>query len=491
MARTQPPPAWVGVAAAILAIVALGSGTWLLRSLEFLPGPRWIEPWRPAPPTATAVPRTIARGTPRTEAVTLFVADGMRRDVSLELPAWQALRAQGVDVRCRVLGPSFTRVGFANLLTGVGPRRHGFLSNYNRRPSPVPSVFDLARRAGIPTCLLSPVPTALPQQFPEAFEQRGPFEAAKLAGGATPRLTLVYSPEPDRSWHRAGVWSEAGRRAAREADAALAAVLAASDLSRETVIAVSDHGHLDRGGHGGREAVVCEVPLVLAGAGIRPAAGTLAVGADQRDVAATIALLLGLPVRPGMTGRPLYEALADPPPRERWLEREREAPFEPRLAPISRAVSTALALALFPWLVLRPRGLRPLLATLVCLGVFAALYAAWGRPWSFSLVNAESEVPATMATITLFAAVAAGFGLALSRDAVRFGAWALCLEALVAGALWGTAGIGAPLAIDHLTAAFFAYLGFTLLFGTAVVVAAAIAVGAGCGGGWSTEESKT
>ena len=65
---------------------------------------------------------------------------------------------------------------------------------------------------------------------------------------------------------------------------------------------------LDHGGHGGVELEVVEVPLVLAGAGIRP--GGLVSGARLEDVAPTIAALLGMPAPGHSDGLPLVDALA-------------------------------------------------------------------------------------------------------------------------------------------------------------------------------------
>jgi hypothetical protein len=79
------------------------------------------------------------------------------------------------------------------------------------------------------------------------------------------------------------------------------------DLARDTVIVTADHGHVRPGGHGGREAEVSNVPLVLAGSGI--IAGATARDARLIDVAPTVAALLGVPAPGCAEGRALVELL--------------------------------------------------------------------------------------------------------------------------------------------------------------------------------------
>jgi hypothetical protein len=74
------------------------------------------------------------------------------------------------------------------------------------------------------------------------------------------------------------------------------------------VIVTADHGHTGRGGHGGVEPEVLAVPLIAAGAGIRP--GATAVDARLIDLAPTVSALLGLPAPGHGLGRTLTELLA-------------------------------------------------------------------------------------------------------------------------------------------------------------------------------------
>jgi hypothetical protein len=100
-------------------------------------------------------------------------------------------------------------------------------------------------------------------------------------------------------------------------DLILERVLGPVDLTTSTIVLVADHGHTDSGGHGGLEPEVVDVPLVMAGAGVRP--GVTLVDAYLVDVAPTIAALLGLPAPGHALGRTLVEALTYAPEEARAL----------------------------------------------------------------------------------------------------------------------------------------------------------------------------
>jgi hypothetical protein len=72
------------------------------------------------------------------------------------------------------------------------------------------------------------------------------------------------------------------------------------------VIIVSDHGHINQGGHGGQEIITLREPFVMVGKGVIPG--------DYRDmqmvdVAPTMAILLGTSIPASNQGRPLIEML--------------------------------------------------------------------------------------------------------------------------------------------------------------------------------------
>jgi multisubunit Na+/H+ antiporter MnhB subunit len=75
------------------------------------------------------------------------------------------------------------------------------------------------------------------------------------------------------------------------------------DPESDALVVTSDHGHRDRGGHGGVEPEVVQIPVVFWGAGVPPRPGR--DGASGRDVGPTIVHLLGLPPLRHATGQSL------------------------------------------------------------------------------------------------------------------------------------------------------------------------------------------
>jgi hypothetical protein len=105
-------------------------------------------------------------------------------------------------------------------------------------------------------------------------------------GGDVPRVSFVYLGAVDFTGHATGA-GEAYRAALRAADQRvgrlLAAVRSRPSYSRErwTTVLVTDHGHLDDGGHGGREPEVTTAWAAAAGPGIVPGAPALITRQDQ------------------------------------------------------------------------------------------------------------------------------------------------------------------------------------------------------------------
>src|SRR5215468_11496131 len=151
--------------------------------------------------------------------------------------------------------------------------------------------------------LASPFDDARYAPWPGGFSEAGSALAASHAD-----LVILLVGAVDAAGHAHGGASPQYRDAAVIADRAVARVLARVDLSHDAVIVTADHGHTDRGGHGGVEPEVLAVPLIAAGAGIRP--GATALDARLIDLAPTVSALLGLPAPGHGLGRTLTELLA-------------------------------------------------------------------------------------------------------------------------------------------------------------------------------------
>ncbi len=120
-------------------------------------------------------------------------------------------------------------------------------------------------------------------------------------------FVLVHLDQVDYAGHHEGGpqdprWDEAASRV----DDMIGEITGSLDLSRDTVLVLSDHGHIRIGGHGGQDEDVLVQPLVLTGKGINP--GTYG-DINQVDIAPTIAALLGAAIPSSSEGQVRAEML--------------------------------------------------------------------------------------------------------------------------------------------------------------------------------------
>jgi len=248
-------------------------------------------------------------GTRHSRRVTLVILDGLREDVSRALPTLAALRLGGADLVADSHFPTLSLPNYVALLSGVPPVWNGVRTNRHPGPVPVDHLFARAHDAGLSVSYLGDRDLSLGKLFPRLDDitlapRSGSFARAASRSADLNVVLVLY---PDDAGHRYGARASEYQSAALAADALLAEVVGAMDLGRDTLVVVSDHGHTRHGGHGGLEDEVRRVPLVLAGAGVRPHAHGVA---SLVDVAPTLAWLLGIPAPRGAHGSVLVDALA-------------------------------------------------------------------------------------------------------------------------------------------------------------------------------------
>jgi predicted AlkP superfamily pyrophosphatase or phosphodiesterase len=228
--------------------------------------------------------------------------------------------------------PTWSGPCWATIVTGAGVAGHGISGNdlTGHRLADHPDFVTLATRAGLPTLLAVSgwPPLALPEDggpliaeatrrefvaVPEhspagdggdqtslkswdAADEAVTGLAAAILAGPAPRVSFVYLGAVDIAGHVTGAGS-AYRSAARAADRRvgrlLAAVRSRPSYAREnwTIVVVTDHGHLDDGGHGGREPAVTTAWAAGAGPGIGP--GTPPPITRQDEVAPLVLAAVG------------------------------------------------------------------------------------------------------------------------------------------------------------------------------------------------------
>jgi len=213
--------------------------------------------------------------------------------------------------------PTWSGPCWATIATGTGVDGHAITGNdlTGHRLADHPDFVTLATRAGLPTLLAVSgwAPLVLPEDGGPLFAEASRREfvavpeaslawdsvgqtradeaslatwdaadeattrlAAAILAEDGPRVSFVYLGAVDITGHLTGAGA-LYRAAALAADQRVGRLLAAvrSRPSHRpenwTIVVVTDHGHLDGGGHGGREPEVTTAWAAASGPGIRPA----------------------------------------------------------------------------------------------------------------------------------------------------------------------------------------------------------------------------
>jgi len=348
--RTASTRRVVAAALVLVALGALGAVQAALAGASFM-----FDLEQTQPPLGRIAPVVEDPHTPRlARHVYLAIVDGLRLDRSYELPFLDELRRRGIDAEATSHYPTWSRPNYVSILTGVPPSASGVRTNHHNAPVALDSLMDRARAAGMHVAsatdydvlprlflrkraperasapdddaaiididamedplqraaihapdadLVSPFDDARYAPWPGGFSEAGAAIAATDAD-----LVVLLVGAVDAAGHADGGDSPAYRAAAETADRALARVLARVDLTQDAIVVVADHGHTGPGGHGGVEPEVLSVPLVMAGAGVKP--GATVDNAYLIDIAPTVAALLGIPGPGHALGRTLVETLS-------------------------------------------------------------------------------------------------------------------------------------------------------------------------------------
>ena len=271
---------------------------------------------QPTPPVPVAPVTLVAAPTP--PRVVIFSIDGLRPDALLQAgaPAIAGLAARGASTwRAQTVMPSTTLPSHASMLSGYVPSAHGITwDDYRPENGPiaVPTVFSIARAAGLRTVLVAGKEKFRQLDVPGMVQRfdlcaGDDQEVATRAVGEAMAgfdLMFVHLPQTDLTGHAQGWMSAAYLDAIAGADRAVGRVLAALPAGT-TVIVTADHGGHDWS-HGTTQAADMLIPWVVAGP--RVAARTLTTRVVTTDTAATAAWVLGLSLAGGATGRPVLEA---------------------------------------------------------------------------------------------------------------------------------------------------------------------------------------
>ncbi len=260
--------------------------------------------------------------------VVLIVVDGLRLDVSRKLPNLNELRKEGADLAVKAGQPSLSYPSWTVITSGAWQEVSGVTTNWYKGPVQADNLFKVAKDSGLPSVavgspgwkkLFGPYLTEAltveepPEEAPPEDWAKVDEETYRLASEALDKyssgLILIHFVGTDAIAHNYGGASRELLDEALRVDGFIGKLIEKLDFNKDVVLVTADHGHVDRGGHGGWEEVVLKVPLVIRGKPIRKG---LYTEQAQADIAPTVAALLGIPYPVHSQGRPLLELIEAP-----------------------------------------------------------------------------------------------------------------------------------------------------------------------------------
>ncbi len=317
---TSHPRGWLALGLVACLLIMIGAGLWSMGLMDSMFAYR--SPLRNMPPAAGT-----RLGVTLTRRVVFVLVDALRADTAAKpdvMPFLAELRARGATATVHSRPPSYSETAYSVLFTGAWPNlSDGPVLNLDYAEIPTWTQDDLvsaAHRAGLRTGVsgYNWFERLIPQAGVSAHFYTPLEDAAadrQVVDAALPwlrdgsyQLVFIHLDQVDYAGHHEGGprdprWNAAARRA----DDLLREIAAPLDFAQDTLLVVSDHGQIDRGGHGGTEPITLVEPWVLVGAGVVPGSyGDV----DQTDVAPTLAALLGTNIPASAQGRVRTEMLA-------------------------------------------------------------------------------------------------------------------------------------------------------------------------------------
>lgn len=286
-----------------LIVVAIGAYFWvtnLMSSAQNYRSPLANNP--PAP--------GIALGQSITRKVVVVLIDALRYDTSANatvMPFLNELKMNSATATMHSEPPSFSAPGWDTILSGSWPDINDSQpfnppDEFSARAFSQDNIFAAAHRSGLQTAISgyswfkqmlqnSGVTTGFYTPAEDQNADRAVVDAAIPWLTANFQLVLIHLDQVDYAGHhQGGPLNPSWNAAASRVDTLLQEIVSKLDLTQDTILILSDHGQIDRGGHGGPEPVTLVEPFVLSGAGIIPGK----YGDENMiDVAPTMAALLG------------------------------------------------------------------------------------------------------------------------------------------------------------------------------------------------------
>jgi predicted AlkP superfamily pyrophosphatase or phosphodiesterase len=248
--------------------------------------------------------------------VAIISIDGLRPDAILTTgaPNILAMAARGAYTwHARTVLPSTTLPSHISMLSGVEPDVHGIVWD-DYLPAKglltVPTIFSIARGQGRRTAMIAGKTKFT--YFCEtgacdvwAITGNGDDDVAGRAVSGGVDLLFVHLPDVDLTGHSTQWMSDAYLSAVRRADQVVGRIVASLPPDTTVILSADHGGHL--ADHGTSDPVDMTIPWIAVGPRIVKGR-ELSSSIRTVDTAATAAYILGIPMPPTASGRPIVEA---------------------------------------------------------------------------------------------------------------------------------------------------------------------------------------
>ncbi len=304
----------------LLLFVAAGLTQPALRTAPSVPPP--LSPVVPPPVPPKASPKLVFKN----QYVFLIVVDGLRPDAlqRAQTPNIDRLWQSGLySWKAQTVLPSLTLPAMASLLSGLPPERHHISWNYwdpERGRITVPTVFDLAQKAGVSTAAF-----VSKRKLAHLFQLETPLHvlngnARQVLEAATeyisehrPRLVLLHVSDVDDAGHRYGWMTVRQVQAVERVDEAIGILLKTLEdlkiLNESVIIVTADHGGHGRI-HGTDDPRDMTIPWILWTPEIE-IGREVAQSVRIYDTAATVLAALDVAIPSEWEGVPVLEAFPE------------------------------------------------------------------------------------------------------------------------------------------------------------------------------------
>lgn len=276
----------------------------------------------------------LTRPIPAVEHVVVVIVDGLRPDCALlaDAPTIRGMiRGGAYSLWARTTAVSITLPSCTSMLTCVNPEKHGVAWNKDQPPAQqgypaVPTVMELATRAGLVTALVSgkskfvaltktgTVTHSFVPPTGKFSDEQVATEAVRIIEEHKPAFLCVHFPDVDSVGHAKGWGTPDQLTQIARTDAQLARVLTALERAgiagSTAVILSADHGGAGLT-HGAEDARSRHIPWLATGAGVRRGYDLTrdrALQINTEDTGATVCWLLGLGQKDYFDGKPITAA---------------------------------------------------------------------------------------------------------------------------------------------------------------------------------------